>query len=81
MPKPSISIIVTNYNGYHIIKKSLPCILKNSPEASEIIFSDDASSDQSLLFVKKLHFLCIVFLGDKSVPIIFLSVVSNHFFR
>ena len=55
MPKPSISIIVTNYNGYHIIKKSLPCILKNSPEASEIIFSDDASSDQSLLFVKKLQ--------------------------
>lgn len=53
----SISVIVTNWNGYHLIKKSLPQIIKNSPEAIEIILSDDASSDQSVLFVRKLQLI------------------------
>lgn len=53
--KTTVSIIVTNFNGLKLIKKTLPCIIRNSPEVSEIIFSDDASTDKSVLFVKKLQ--------------------------
>ncbi|MCL4383973.1 glycosyltransferase [Patescibacteria group bacterium] len=51
----TISVIITNWNGLRLIKKSLPKILENSPEAKEVIFSDDASNDGSVLFVKKLQ--------------------------
>ena len=53
--KLTVSVVVTNWNGLKIIKKSLPLIIQNSPEALEIIFSDDASTDQSVLFAKKLQ--------------------------
>ncbi|MBU1129846.1 glycosyltransferase [Patescibacteria group bacterium] len=50
-----ISLIVTNFNGLALLKKSLPIVIKNSPEASEIIIADDASTDKSLIFLKKLQ--------------------------
>ncbi len=51
----NISVIITNFNGLKIIKKSLPVIIKNSPEASEFVFVDDASQDDSVAFVKQLQ--------------------------
>lgn len=50
-----ISVIVTNWNGLSLLKKNLENIIINSPEAHEIIFADDASSDSSIEFVKKLQ--------------------------
>ncbi len=50
-----ISLIITNFNGLKIIKKSLPVILRNSPEVSEFIFIDDASSDGSVDYVKSIQ--------------------------
>ncbi|OGM31524.1 hypothetical protein A2803_02195 [Candidatus Woesebacteria bacterium RIFCSPHIGHO2_01_FULL_44_21] len=49
-----ISVIVTNWNGLDIIKKSLPRVIAASPEAMEIIFSDDASTDDSVNFARSL---------------------------
>lgn len=50
-----ISVIVTNWNGVHLLKKNLEKIIINSPEADEIIFADDASTDSSVDFVKSLQ--------------------------
>lgn len=50
-----ISVIVTNWNGLNLIKKYLEKVILNSPEALEIIFADDASEDNSLLYVKELQ--------------------------
>ena len=50
-----ISVIVTNWNGLSLLKKNLENIIINSPEANEIIFADDASSDSSIEFAKKLQ--------------------------
>ena len=46
-----ISIIITNYNGYSLLKKYLSFVYKNSPEADQIIVADDASTDNSLTFL------------------------------
>ena len=51
----NISVIVTNWNGLPILQKNLEAIIKNSPEAEEIILADDASQDESLSFVKSLQ--------------------------
>jgi len=50
-----ISVIVTNWNGLSLIKKYLEKVIITSPEAQEIIFADDASEDDSLLYVKELQ--------------------------
>lgn len=50
-----ISIIVTNWNGKKLLEKNLEAIIKLSPEAEEIIFTDDASQDDSVEYVKKLQ--------------------------
>jgi GT2 family glycosyltransferase len=50
-----VSVIVTNWNGLTLLKKNLEKIINASPEASEIIFTDDASSDESVAFVNNLQ--------------------------
>lgn len=50
-----ISVVITNWNGKSILKKHLEHIIKTSPEACEFIFSDDASTDNSVAYVKSLQ--------------------------
>lgn len=50
-----ISVIVTNWNGINLLKKYLEKVILTSPEALEIIFADDASSDDSVAYVKGLQ--------------------------
>lgn len=50
-----ISVIITNWNGLPLIQKYLEKVIINSPEASEIIFSDDASTDLSVSYVGELQ--------------------------
>jgi len=50
-----ISVIVTNWNGVNLLKKYLQNVITNSPEASEIILADDASTDDSLSFAYSLQ--------------------------
>jgi GT2 family glycosyltransferase len=50
-----ISVIVTNWNGLPLLQKYLEKVIIASPEAKEIILTDDASSDDSLIFVKSLQ--------------------------
>lgn len=50
-----ISVIVTNWNGFPLLKKNLETIIQKSPEAEEILLADDCSSDNSIKFAKKLQ--------------------------
>lgn len=50
-----VSVIVTNWNGISLLKKNLETIIKLSPEADEIILTDDASQDESISFAQKIQ--------------------------
>lgn len=50
-----ISVIVTNWNGLDLLKKNLEQVINTSPEAEEIIITDDASSDKSVSYIKELQ--------------------------
>jgi len=50
--KPLVSIIIVNYNGYHLLKNCLNSILKNSYNNYEIIVADNGSTDNSLQKIK-----------------------------
>ena len=45
-----ITVVIPNYNGSKLLRRNLPDIIKNFPD-SQIIISDDNSSDDSLNFL------------------------------
>ena len=47
-----ISIIIPNFNGCDLLAKNLPSVIKHCPNC-QIIVSDDASTDDSVNFLKK----------------------------
>ncbi len=50
--KPLISIIIVNYNGYHLLHNCLNSIINNQYSDYEIIIVDNGSHDQSVLKIK-----------------------------
>lgn len=50
--KPSVSIVIPNWNGVYLMKKHLSKVVAASPGA-QIIVADDLSSDGSVEFLKK----------------------------
>jgi len=52
-----ISVLIPNYNGRHLLEKNLPVILKACERWKkgewEVIIVDDASTDDSVDFLKK----------------------------
>lgn len=50
-----ISVIITNWNGLQLLRKNLPQVIKTSRLAKEIIIADDASTDNSLKFLKQIQ--------------------------
>jgi GT2 family glycosyltransferase len=66
--KSSISVVIPNYNGKELLEKNIPSIysaLKSSNISEfEIIISDDASSDDSVDFIKA-NYKEIVLLENK----------------
>lgn len=52
--KSSISIVIPNYNGYHLLKQHLPAVIKHS-NAAQIVIIDDASTDNSVAYIQKKY--------------------------
>jgi GT2 family glycosyltransferase len=50
----SVSLIITNYNGYRLLKRNLISVINASSVANEIIVTDDASTDKSLSYLKSV---------------------------
>lgn len=46
-----IAVVILNWNGVEMLRKFLPGVVKNSPEA-EIVVADNASADDSLAWLK-----------------------------
>jgi len=70
--KQKISVILTNWNGEKILKKHLPSIIKNSPEAQEITVIDNGSKDNSLSYLKSIQ--------KKHGKLKIISLKKNHGF-
>ncbi len=48
-----VSIVIPNYNGIEMLKKHLPAVQKCMRKDDELIVVDDASKDDSVLFIKR----------------------------
>jgi O-antigen biosynthesis protein len=51
----NISVIITNWNGLNLLKNNFLSVVNNSPEADEIIFSDDCSDDGSISYISEIQ--------------------------
>ena len=52
----SISVVIPNYNGRHLLEQNLPSVyaaLHAVDCAFEVIVSDDASTDDSIAFIRE----------------------------
>lgn len=64
MKKKSVSIVVPNYNGIDYLKKNLDSICSQTIAFDEIIVIDDASTDNSVCFIKK-NYPCVKVIENK----------------
>ncbi|MES2396384.1 MAG: glycosyltransferase family 2 protein [Bacteroidota bacterium] len=65
---PSISVVIPNYNGKHLLEANLPSVfsaLKFAQIICEVIVVDDASTDDSILFIQQ-HYPDIKLLVNES---------------
>mgnify|MGYP000930997249 CR=1 FL=1 len=52
---PKTALVILNYNGKAYLEKFLPSIIQYNPAGVEIIIGDNASTDESIPFVKKFY--------------------------
>lgn len=51
---PSVAVVILNWNGRHFLERFLPSLLRHTPaETAEIIVADNASSDDSVAFMRQ----------------------------
>jgi glycosyltransferase involved in cell wall biosynthesis len=43
----SVSVVIPNYNGKHLLEKHLPSVLSSMRSGDELLIIDDASTDDS----------------------------------
>jgi GT2 family glycosyltransferase len=60
----SISIVIPNYNGLHMIKECLSSIFKLTLDPDEIIVVDNGSSDQSCDWIRE-HYPSVILIENK----------------
>ncbi|WP_254778938.1 glycosyltransferase family 2 protein [Pedobacter sp. ok626] len=69
MMKKSLSVIIPNYNGRHLLEAYLPSVLQAVKKAAvpyEIIVIDDGSKDQSVDFIKQHYPEILLLINDKN---------------
>lgn len=52
---PAVAIVILNWNGKKFLEKFLPSVLQTSYSNKRIILADNASSDDSVLFVQQTY--------------------------
>jgi len=48
-----LAIVILNWNGKKFLEKFLPPLMTNTPDYAEIIIADNASTDDSVIFIKE----------------------------
>lgn len=74
----SVSIVIPNYNGKHLLEKYLPSVFtaaKNAETTFEIIVIDDGSKDDSIDFIKSHYPNIKLLINDKNRGF---SYTCNH---
>lgn len=67
--RKSISVVIPNYNGRHLLERNLPSVyeaLKNAKTDFEIIITDDCSTDSSVAFIRQYYPLVRLIINDKN---------------
>lgn len=67
--RKSISVVIPNYNGRHLLEQNLPSVyaaLSNSRTDFEIIITDDCSTDSSIAFIRQNYPLVRLIINDKN---------------
>jgi len=67
--RKSISVVIPNYNGRHLLEQNLPSVyeaLNNAKTDFEIIITDDCSTDGSAAFIKQKYPLVRLIINDKN---------------
>jgi GT2 family glycosyltransferase len=49
---PSVAIVILNYNGKHYLEKFLPSVIASTYANKKIVVADNASTDDSILFIR-----------------------------
>lgn len=68
--RKSISVVIPNYNGRHLLEQNLPSVyaaLKNSKTDFEIIITDDCSTDSSIAFIRQNYPLVRLIINEKNL--------------
>jgi len=55
MQTPSVAIVILNWNGRKFLEKFLPSVLASAYSNKKIIIADNASSDDSVIFLKQQY--------------------------
>ncbi|AMR33071.1 glycosyl transferase family 2 [Mucilaginibacter sp. PAMC 26640] len=55
MPMPKVAVVILNWNGLKFLKQFLPSILASSYPNMQIIVGDNASTDESILFLQSKY--------------------------
>ncbi len=50
---PSVAVVILNWNGKHLLEKFLPSVLSSQYENLSVIIADNASTDDSIAFLRK----------------------------
>ncbi|MBO4645267.1 MAG: glycosyltransferase family 2 protein [Bacteroidales bacterium] len=50
-----LAIVILNWNGKKFLEQFLPTLLKHTPEYAEVVVADNASTDDSISFLKECH--------------------------
>lgn len=50
---PSVALVILNWNGKHFLEKFLPSVMSSGYENLSVIVADNASTDDSILFLQK----------------------------
>jgi GT2 family glycosyltransferase len=50
---PSVSVVIPNYNGQHLMEQNLPAVFDALKDGDEVVIVDDASTDQSVIWLRQ----------------------------
>ncbi|RZL42253.1 MAG: glycosyltransferase family 2 protein [Pedobacter sp.] len=66
MIEPSVAVVILNWNGRNYLERFLPSVCKSSYSNLQIIVADNASTDDSVSFLKQYYPQIEIIINDKN---------------